>query len=277
MTNVYHGDLEQIAAWTGSPRRRLYYAALMRFGQGLGPDRIVWGTDAVWTKRAAMADRRAETPRNPRGRTKLRLCAARHRQRLIQIGHLRRQHRPPLQFQAGRRTGRPDHFIRTPRLTTSKTAPAAADCATATSAIPADRRGLFDLGTDVAGADEDPAREAMRRRSSACGAAVATASARCEQEYKRIDHYAMPEIQRFEFLRAQPPGPAALSSRRRRQHRQFERMPFADLITLGSAQGLLHGDWPAWRQFREMRSRTSHRHDANAAMAGGRCNPRVPG
>ena len=39
-------------------------------------------------------------------------------------------------------------------------------------------------------------------------------------------------------------------------------MPFADLIRVGNAQGLLRGDWPVWRRFREMRSRTSHTYDA---------------
>jgi nucleotidyltransferase substrate binding protein (TIGR01987 family) len=39
-------------------------------------------------------------------------------------------------------------------------------------------------------------------------------------------------------------------------------MPFADLIRTESAQGLLLSGWPAWRQFREMRTRTSHNYDA---------------
>jgi hypothetical protein len=30
---------------------------------------------------------------------------------------------------------------------------------------------------------------------------------------------------------------------------EFERMPFADLIRTGNAQGLLRADWPAWRRF----------------------------
>lgn len=44
-----------------------------------------------------------------------------------------------------------------------------------------------------------------------------------------------------------------------------ERMPFADLIRTANAQGLLLGDWPEWRRFREMRTRTSHTYDAKAA------------
>jgi nucleotidyltransferase substrate binding protein (TIGR01987 family) len=48
---------------------------------------------------------------------------------------------------------------------------------------------------------------------------------------------------------------------------EFERMPFADLIRAGNAQGLLRADWPAWRRFREMRGRTSHVYDAKAALA----------
>lgn len=45
----------------------------------------------------------------------------------------------------------------------------------------------------------------------------------------------------------------------------IDRLPFADLVRAGNAQGLLRGDWPAWRRFREMRARTSHTYDAKAA------------
>ena len=48
---------------------------------------------------------------------------------------------------------------------------------------------------------------------------------------------------------------------------EFERLPFADLIRAGNAQGLLRGEWPAWRRFREMRGRTSHVYDAGTALA----------
>ena len=46
---------------------------------------------------------------------------------------------------------------------------------------------------------------------------------------------------------------------------EIERMPFADLVRSGNAQGLLRSDWPAWRRFREMRARTSHTYDAEVA------------
>jgi nucleotidyltransferase substrate binding protein (TIGR01987 family) len=46
---------------------------------------------------------------------------------------------------------------------------------------------------------------------------------------------------------------------------EIERMPFADLIRTGNAQGLLGEGWPAWRRFREMRARTSHTYDAKVA------------
>jgi nucleotidyltransferase substrate binding protein (TIGR01987 family) len=46
---------------------------------------------------------------------------------------------------------------------------------------------------------------------------------------------------------------------------EVDRMPFADLIRAAGAQGLVRGDWPAWRRFREMRARTSHAYDANMA------------
>jgi nucleotidyltransferase substrate binding protein (TIGR01987 family) len=48
---------------------------------------------------------------------------------------------------------------------------------------------------------------------------------------------------------------------------EVEQLPFADLIRNRSAQALLRRDWPAWRRFREMRGRTSHVYDVNAAMA----------
>src|SRR5689334_1741373 len=73
-------------------------------------------------------------------------------------------------------------------------------------------------------------------------------------------------IQRFEFtyelshrmLRRYLKETAASSD-------EIDRMPFADLIRAGNARGLLRGDWPAWRRFREMRSRTSHAYDAGLA------------
>jgi len=46
---------------------------------------------------------------------------------------------------------------------------------------------------------------------------------------------------------------------------EVQQMPFADLIRAGNAEGLLRGEWPAWRRFREMRTRTTHTYDAKAA------------
>ena len=46
----------------------------------------------------------------------------------------------------------------------------------------------------------------------------------------------------------------------------FDRMPFQDLIRTGDEQGLLHGDWPLWRRFRDMRARTSHTYSAAVAQ-----------
>ncbi len=45
-----------------------------------------------------------------------------------------------------------------------------------------------------------------------------------------------------------------------------ERLSFADLIRTGNAEGLLRGEWPAWRRFREMRTRTAHTYEAKAAL-----------
>src|SRR6516162_1056870 len=46
---------------------------------------------------------------------------------------------------------------------------------------------------------------------------------------------------------------------------EVDRMPFADLIRTGNAQGLLRSDWPAWRHFREMHARMNHTYDARSA------------
>lgn len=43
-------------------------------------------------------------------------------------------------------------------------------------------------------------------------------------------------------------------------------MTFADLIRSGNEQGLLLSDWPQWRVFREMRSKSSHTYDESVAV-----------
>lgn len=47
---------------------------------------------------------------------------------------------------------------------------------------------------------------------------------------------------------------------------QFDSMPFADLIRTSNEQALLLSDWPRWRQFRDMRSKTSHTYDERVAL-----------
>ncbi|MEY4376027.1 MAG: hypothetical protein RJB26_577 [Pseudomonadota bacterium] len=47
---------------------------------------------------------------------------------------------------------------------------------------------------------------------------------------------------------------------------QFDAMAFADLIRSANEQGLLLGDWPNWRSYREMRSKTSHTYDEEIAI-----------
>lgn len=43
-------------------------------------------------------------------------------------------------------------------------------------------------------------------------------------------------------------------------------MIFPDLIRTANERGLLRGDWPAWRRYRDMRGRTSHAHDERVAL-----------
>jgi hypothetical protein len=43
-------------------------------------------------------------------------------------------------------------------------------------------------------------------------------------------------------------------------------MPFADLIRTANERGLLRGDWPAWRRYRDMRAKTSHTYDEAVAI-----------
>jgi nucleotidyltransferase substrate binding protein (TIGR01987 family) len=46
----------------------------------------------------------------------------------------------------------------------------------------------------------------------------------------------------------------------------IQSLTFQDLIRVGCDQGLLNGDWSAWRSYREMRARTSHTYDENIAL-----------
>lgn len=46
----------------------------------------------------------------------------------------------------------------------------------------------------------------------------------------------------------------------------FDGMAFPDLIRTGNEQGLLLGDWPRWRTYREMRGKTSHTYDEKIAL-----------
>lgn len=42
-------------------------------------------------------------------------------------------------------------------------------------------------------------------------------------------------------------------------------MTFAQLVRAGNERGLLRGEWPAWRRFRDIRTRTTHTYDAGTA------------
>ncbi len=47
---------------------------------------------------------------------------------------------------------------------------------------------------------------------------------------------------------------------------QFDEMTFQNLIRTANEQGLLLGAWPDWRNFREMRARTSHTYNEDVAI-----------
>lgn len=47
---------------------------------------------------------------------------------------------------------------------------------------------------------------------------------------------------------------------------EIDTLAFQDLIRSANERGLLRGDWPAWRRFREMRARTSHTYDEQTAL-----------
>jgi nucleotidyltransferase substrate binding protein (TIGR01987 family) len=47
---------------------------------------------------------------------------------------------------------------------------------------------------------------------------------------------------------------------------EYDEMVFADLIRTGNERGLLLGDWPTWKGYREKRSKTSHTYDEAVAI-----------
>ena len=47
---------------------------------------------------------------------------------------------------------------------------------------------------------------------------------------------------------------------------EYDDMPFADIIRSANEQGLLHGNWGAWKSYREMRGKTSHTYDEEIAV-----------
>ncbi len=47
---------------------------------------------------------------------------------------------------------------------------------------------------------------------------------------------------------------------------EYDSMPFQDLIRSGNEQGLLLGEWPNWKTYREMRAKTSHTYDEQKAL-----------
>ena len=48
--------------------------------------------------------------------------------------------------------------------------------------------------------------------------------------------------------------------------KEYDNMPFPDLIRSGNEQGLLLGDWPKWKTYRDMRAKTSHTYNEKVAL-----------
>jgi nucleotidyltransferase substrate binding protein (TIGR01987 family) len=46
----------------------------------------------------------------------------------------------------------------------------------------------------------------------------------------------------------------------------FDGMNFADLIRIGNEHSLLLGNWPRWREYRDMRAKTSHTYNEITAL-----------
>lgn len=47
---------------------------------------------------------------------------------------------------------------------------------------------------------------------------------------------------------------------------EYDAADFQYLVRSGNEQGLLLGDWPAWRKYRDMRAKTSHAYDEKVAL-----------
>ena len=259
VTNVY-GDLGQLFAWTAVAEPRLAAALMGMLVKGLGADHVAVGHRRGVDRRAAMADRGAAPARDPGGHAEeIRLQAAwvrptaRSRTRIFggntaRLYNFDKQRRPrpvrPLRRDQGRlceeRAGPQQSALRL-RPQFGLKARHGRHC-----------RLVMKLDARSFASSVRRLREGL---------------ARCERE-SADEQLRDGRIQRFEFT-------FELSHKMLRRYLketvaspdEFERMPFADLIRSGSAHGLLRADWPAWRRFREMRGRTSHTYDAQAALA----------
>ncbi len=49
--------------------------------------------------------------------------------------------------------------------------------------------------------------------------------------------------------------------------KRHDEMPFAEIIRSANEQNLLLGDWSNWRNYRDMRSKTSHAYDEKIAIS----------
>ena len=148
VTNVY-GDLGQIFAWTAVAEPRLAAALMGMLIKGLGPDHVVWGTDAVWTGAPQWQIeglRRLEIPEDMQKKYGFKPLGPADGP--VKTGIFSGNSARLYNFEQHAELARPDRFAEI-KADTSRTAPAAATCATATSAsqaealLPGDRDQRF--------------------------------------------------------------------------------------------------------------------------------------
>ncbi len=134
VNNVY-GDLGQLFASTLVAQPRLpTFIVGPRCRKGLGPDRIVWGTDALWTAHRNGRSKACAAWKFLRHAEKIRIQSHRPGRRPDQDRDLQRQQFAPLQLpKRSRQWSKMDRFSALKGGLPEAQAPTAPTCATATS------------------------------------------------------------------------------------------------------------------------------------------------